>query len=402
MESINFNYKTSGFDTVFDTKNFFVTIKPTFYIRKDKNDTGLSPIYLSLTAQGKRERMNLKIAIDPNKWDEKRQRLKVASKIDNDINLVLDNIISKVTGINTVYRLSNKQLTPELMKQEMLNEMPRVNFCSFFEKCLEDDKVVIKPGSYRRYKAVLNKLKEHSPELYFTDIDLQWFDKYRRYLASIGNKTTTINANIKAIKKYLKAASRYGIRLKFNVEDIESGSTAGNITALNLDELNRLHKYYLSDFIQEHHKLSLGYFLFSCFTGLRRSDMFNLSRKDLTGEIDFIAVKSSKQQIIQLNITSLNIVRANKNLFVEFPHPNVINRQLKDICRFLGVKRNLHLHVGRHTFATSFLRVGGNVAHLQKLLGHTKIETTMRYVHILAQEANEEVFLLDSILKQKH
>ena len=205
-DMINFDYKTSEFDTVFDTKNFFVTINPTFYIRKDKNDTGLNSLYLSLTAQGKRERMNLKIAIDPNKWDSEKQRLKATSRTDRDINLILDNIISKVTGINTVYRLSNKQLTPEIMKQEILNEMPRVNFCAFFEKSLEDDKAMLKPGSYRRYKAVLNKLKDYSPEIYFSEIDLPWFDKYRRHLWSIGNKSTTINANIKAIKKYLHVA----------------------------------------------------------------------------------------------------------------------------------------------------------------------------------------------------
>lgn len=30
-------------------------------------------------------------------------------------------------------------------------------------------------------------------------------------------------------------------------------------------------------------------------------------------------------------------------------------------------------------------------------MGHSKLETTMIYVHILAEEANQEIFLLDDI-----
>ena len=39
-------------------------------------------------------------------------------------------------------------------------------------------------------------------------------------------------------------------------------------------------------------------------------------------------------------------------------------------------------HTIRHTFATWYLRAGGGVRQLQHILGHTKIETTMIYVHL--------------------
>jgi len=38
-------------------------------------------------------------------------------------------------------------------------------------------------------------------------------------------------------------------------------------------------------------------------------------------------------------------------------------------------------HVLRHTFASHFMMNGGNILVLQKILGHSTINMTMRYAH---------------------
>jgi site-specific recombinase XerD len=74
-----------------------------------------------------------------------------------------------------------------------------------------------------------------------------------------------------------------------------------------------------------------------------------------------------------------------------------INDELKKIMKILKIQKNVTFHVARHTFATSFLRAGGNVEKLQLLLGHSDIKQTMIYAHIVQSDANSEIFLLDSL-----
>ncbi|MFC1731369.1 tyrosine-type recombinase/integrase [candidate division KSB1 bacterium] len=47
--------------------------------------------------------------------------------------------------------------------------------------------------------------------------------------------------------------------------------------------------------------------------------------------------------------------------------------------------RYRHFHTTRHTFATLYLKRGGTMAFLQKILGHANIKTTMRYEHLASE-----------------
>jgi integrase/recombinase XerD len=58
-------------------------------------------------------------------------------------------------------------------------------------------------------------------------------------------------------------------------------------------------------------------------------------------------------------------------------------RSVKLHCQKLGFTAPPRtLHSCRHTMATNYLRRGGSVAHLSRVLGHTTIAMTMRYVHL--------------------
>jgi integrase/recombinase XerD len=64
-------------------------------------------------------------------------------------------------------------------------------------------------------------------------------------------------------------------------------------------------------------------------------------------------------------------------------------RPFYDLQKKLGVPR-IGFHKLRHTFATEYLRRGGDVVRLSRTLGHTQITTTMRYLHLVTDDFSQE------------
>jgi integrase/recombinase XerD len=73
-------------------------------------------------------------------------------------------------------------------------------------------------------------------------------------------------------------------------------------------------------------------------------------------------------------------------------------RGVKLLCEQLGFTPPARtLHAFRHTFAVNYLRRGGSVFHLQKVLGHSTLEMTRRYANLVTadlQAVHERVSLL--------
>jgi integrase/recombinase XerD len=73
--------------------------------------------------------------------------------------------------------------------------------------------------------------------------------------------------------------------------------------------------------------------------------------------------------------------------------------RLRDEAKISGVR--VSPHTLRHTFATSFIRNGGDPFALQRLLGHSHIETTLLYVHLVGtalREAHAKASPVDRLL----
>jgi site-specific recombinase XerD len=59
-----------------------------------------------------------------------------------------------------------------------------------------------------------------------------------------------------------------------------------------------------------------------------------------------------------------------------------LNWVMREALKKAGIKKEVSLHTLRHSYATHLLEDGLNILIIKKLLGHTKIETTMIYLHI--------------------
>jgi integrase/recombinase XerD len=73
-------------------------------------------------------------------------------------------------------------------------------------------------------------------------------------------------------------------------------------------------------------------------------------------------------------------------------------RDVKLLCERLSFDAPARtLHALRHTMATNYIRRGGSVVALQRILGHSAVTTTMRYVHVQTDDlsaAHQRISLL--------
>lgn len=385
------------FDTIVDTKNIFVTIKTTFILHNYTNAEGKRQILLRVSCNGT-ERIPLGLYVDPKLWLDKKELVKELSQKEADLNLLINREKSKVNEIKIFYKLARKPLSLQNFVRDFKNDMSFGNFLKFFEHVLKERKATIDKSTYAKEQTILNKLKAFRNPILFTDIDEKFFFDLRNHLATIGNKKTTRNGNIKIIKKYIRFAVKFGVKLNIDLDAIKSGPTAGEKTYLNQKEVELLYKYYFSDFITDNRKLAIGYFLFSCFTGLRFSDLQNQTRtKLLRGYFNFTHVKTKKGQNMQLNKKAIAIVEHCPELFNKHYTNNHTRNLVQNTCKFLEIDKKVDYHTSRHTFGTNCILMGIPVVKLKILMNHSDLKETQVYVHLAELEKNAKADLLDNL-----
>jgi len=159
--------------------------------------------------------------------------------------------------------------------------------------------------------------------------------------------------------------------------------------------------------------------LFLLDTGCRISEALTLhvSEIDMENMLVTLDGKGRKQRIVPF---SFELRKALFRYFKEFgrkPESSLfanrsetrlgrrnVLRDVKRLCKRLGFNPpGRTLHAFRHTFAVNYLRRGGSVFHLQKVLGHSTLEMTRRYANLVTadlQAVHERVSLLSSCRNQ--
>jgi integrase len=150
-------------------------------------------------------------------------------------------------------------------------------------------------------------------------------------------------------------------------------------------------------------------FLFSCFTGLRFSDVKGLTwgklQTDNDGStfINFIQKKTGKQEYLPVSKEAIKYLpergTAKESGFVfHLPQGNYVNQLLKQLALTAGIAKKVTFHVARHTNATLLLSLDVPIETVSKLLGHSDIQTTQIYAKVIDKSKRDAVNKLDGLM----
>jgi len=345
---------------------------------------------------------NTKVLVDPDKFDKLKGRIKGSTKEVRDDNLIIDNCKKRLTDIFVRYRLQNKELTPELLKQEYKTPSTYIDFYDFFD--YEIKKNILAENTKRLHESVLSKMKEYKSQLMFSEISVDFLKDYKKYLKKkLENNENTIHKNMGVIKAYLNIAVRKNIISSNPFEFFKVKRVAPNRIFLEEHELNHLIDRYKKGWLQPNYQRVLRHFLFSCFTGLRISDLKRITHEHIINDMIIFTPYKTKTKIVRIPLSkpAKKLIKDENPLrlhgYVFKPYADqVMNRHLKKIDDLCDINKGITFHSARHTFATLFLRKTKNIAALQKLLGHTNISETMTYAHILTDDLKTEMKTFDN------
>lgn len=147
-------------------------------------------------------------------------------------------------------------------------------------------------------------------------------------------------------------------------------------------------------------------FLFSCLTGLRRSDIAKLTWSEVHQQGSFVRLifkqkKTGGQEYLDINEQAAELLGVRgKPQDLVFPYmisPDWQNSIIQQWVYKAGINKKISFHCGRHTFAVMMLDLGTDLYTLSKLLGHKSISTTQIYAKVLDKNKQAAVSSIPSI-----
>jgi len=341
--------------------------------------------------------IDTKISCKPEAWNDKKKELNNKYPAYIQTNQYLRKLFNEVLEYEASLLNDGKELTPELLDNFVNGK--KDNSKLFYKFALEEfNKEQMSLGSYRKLGSILRKLDKHSPNLTFSDLNYSYVKDIDNWLKSqdkISSLNTIANYH-KIIKKYIGIAINMGL-MKYEqnpYNQFKVKKTPTTRTNLREEELEKFINVEIDNpFITKIQDM----FIFSCYTGLRYSDIVNLQPKHYIINGDTVTIKIDKMvktgKPVELPLNMLfegkpleifyKYYKENENFLFGEPLTNqYINRELKFIARTAKIMyKELTFHMARHTFGSLLAEKVGDPYLIKDLMGHSDIKMSMEYIH---------------------
>ena len=278
----------------------------------------------------------------------------------------------------------------------------------------------LRQGTINHYRqSYVQFFKFFDPDTPIEEIDEDAYKRYVLHLRSTLNNDVSINSYLRDFITTMHYLMNEGYIPHFKMQSIKVDKS--HIETYNEQELQLLLKKpnIKKCSFTEYQCWVMTNFLFS--TAVRQRSLMNIRVKDIDFDNNVVYVnvtKNRKPLIVPLNQTMVNILteylkyRQHKS-DEDYLFCNVFGQQLvKSTCYHklyeYNKKRGVEttgIHRYRHTFAKQWILSGGNVVSLSQLLGHSSLEITQNYIHLLVSDVAKQVDefnVLDRFYSRKH
>ncbi|RGU27353.1 site-specific integrase [Bacteroides cellulosilyticus] len=379
------------------------------YLRKYNNDTS-GIVWISFYVQRQKINFSTKVTVEVKHWNEKKSIVAAGDKQSADKNLIIETILARINNVFVKYRLRDKNLSRDLFLREYNRPSDYATFFDFVRDYMKKISHRTELTTLNTHMSVIRKLKEFNIDLIFDDITRDWLDIYFAYLRrELDNNANTAYKNMAIIKKYVLAAYKAGYMTENPFEEWSIKKITSTCVYLNEEELAKLVALYNTGELEYKLHKTLEFFLFMCFSSLHVGDAKKLQLEQFS-EDHFtyfrMKLRNSKPEPIQIPISDplknllSKIVGTRKKgpLFEVIQADQTMNRNLKDIAAIAEIDKPITHKVGRHTFATIYLRHTKDLAALKELLGHSDMKETLVYAHVMDESKREGVQCFNSFI----
>lgn len=376
-------------------------IKEPIRVRQKPLQNDNISLYLDIYRDGKRSYEFLKLYLIPERTKEDKEKNRQTMQLANSIKS--KRIVEMQNG---EYGFKSEFATNTLfypyyraMCQKRLGAESRGNWGNWFS-CLHH--LLIYDKNEKLTFADITQEWVQGFHDYLDDEAVAWSHDYRK---RIKDKPLARNSKLSYFNK-LRACLNQAFEDRIiptnparYVENFKAEE--GTRMYLTIDEVRKL-----AQTVCEYPRIKAA-FLFSCLTGLRRSDILKLIWGDVHQQGEFTRIifrqkKTHGQEYLDITPQAAELMgergKSNEQVFQDIHSPTCTNKTIQEWVLRAGIDKKITFHCGRHSFATMMLDLGTDIYTVSKLLGHRELSTTQIYAKVMDKNKQKAVANIPNIL----
>lgn len=409
-------------------------MKVSFFLWKSKKSkkTGKVPMYVMVNLNGKCIRKPIqKVSIYESDWDKEKQKIKERTKgfeINNarEFNFELTKLKNNLNELWAKSFVSGKEINEDqivdiIFKRSHVSEVLKegVNLIKGFESFIEQNKshrakrTIIGYGTTLRVFVGFKEWSGH--DMLLSNINMDFFDRFRNYCFEVKQfKNNTFAKTINNLKTFMNWAEERDLHSNATFRKFKAFEERIEVIFLTHEELHKLNEF---QFKSKRLEQARDIYCFSCFTGLRYSDMANLKPSNIfENEIKVNVTKTKSKDLVIPLIKPAKLILEKYKETVKFPLPMIssqkLNEYIKEACQKVGINTPvtitrysgreriektmpkyelITLHTGRKTFVTNSLLLGLSPFQVKEITGHKSDSSFRKYVSISNIEKSNQL-----------